>query len=325
MNYLLKRILISIVVFVVVINLVFVLPRLVPGNAADILASGSKVPAQDVKVIEARLGLNQPVTTQYALFLKNMFSWPPYFGVSYLYYPATVSSLFLVRIGWTLLLSALSFLFGVTLAYAFTSYSSLRRGGKFEIGALYTAIIFNSTPIFWVALLLLWIFSVHLGWFPLFGNLGFNPGSGINYWGTLLWHVVLPVITLGMSLYGESYLLLRGSVQEVLKSDYVLAARSRGLRDRILSLRYILRNSMLPLVSVLSFSLASLISRVVLVEAVFGYPGVGDLIVDAVGGRDYPVLQGSLFYLTLMIIVGGLMGDFLMTRLDPRLRIPEVS
>jgi peptide/nickel transport system permease protein len=127
-------------------------------------------------------------------------------------------------------------------------------------------------------------------------------------------------VTLGLSIFGESYLLLRGSTQEVLKSDYVLAARSRGLHDRTIASGYILRNSMLPLISIMSFSLASLISRLVLVEAVFGYPGIGDLLIDAVRLHDFPVIEGTLFYVTVMVILGGLLGDLLLLRIDPRLR-----
>ena len=94
----------------------------------------------------------------------------------------------------------------------------------------------------------------------------------------------------------------------------------RGLTDRVVATGYILRNSLLPFVSILTFSMASLISRVVLVEAVFGYPGVGDLIVDAIQNRDYPVLQGSLFFVVLMVIIGGLIGDLILVRLDPKIR-----
>jgi peptide/nickel transport system permease protein len=321
MHYLQKRILISALVFIVMVNLVFFLPRLVPGNAALILASGSKIPSQEVKVIEARLGLNQPLDVQYGLYLKNIFlTWPPYLGVSYLYYPSTVSSLFAVRIGWSLLLIAASFAVGVCGAYVAAGLTSTKRGGKLEVASLYTAIAFNSTPIFWAAMILLSIFSVFLGWFPLYGNVDAGTRGGLNYAGSVAWHAILPVITLSASLFGESYLLLRGSIQEVLKSDYILAAKARGLRERILSSRYILRNSLLPLVAVLSFSIASLVSRIVLIEAVFGYPGIGDLIVDAVGGRDYPVLEGSLFYLTIIIILSGLVGDVILLRLDPRLK-----
>ena len=218
-----------------------------------------------------------------------------------------------------LILSSLAL--GITIAYFATRITSTRRGGRLEAAILYAAIALNSTPIFWIAMLLLSIFSVYLGWFPLFGNVDPSISSGVGYYVSVIRHAVLPILTLSGALFGESYLLLRGSVQEVLRSDYVVAAKSRGLRDKIISSRYVLRNSLLPLISVMSFSLASLISRVVLVEAVFGYPGLGDLIVDAVGGRDYPVLTGSFFFLTMIILAGGLIGDYLLTKMDPRLNL----
>lgn len=320
MDYLRKRIVISVIIFIVVLNLIFFLPRLVPGNAAYILASSSRIPGQQVKLIEARLGLDKPLYVQYALYLKNTFAtWPPYLGVSYLYYPSTVFYLFTVRIFWTLLLILTSLALGIALAYFVTRVTATRRGGMLEAMALYAAIALNSTPIFWIAMILLSIFSVYLGWFPLFGNVSPGLSPGLGYYGSVIWHAVLPIVTLTGALFGESYLLLRGSVQEVLKSDYVVAAKSRGLKSKIISSRYVLRNSLLPMISVMSFSLAGLISRVVLVEAVFGYPGIGDLIVDAVGGRDYPVLTGSFFFLTIIILAGGLIGDYLLTRMDPRL------
>ena len=321
MKYIQRRILTYIVVFIAVINLVFILPRLVPGNAAEILAAGSKVPAQAIKLLEIRFGLNQPVYVQYELYLKGIFgSWPPDFGISFGYYPDTVTHLFLVRIPWTMLLILLSLALSLFMAYVVAGISSLRRGGKFEAAAMYVSILLNSTPIFWSAMVLLWVFAVSVSWFPQFGSVDEHLNFGINYIGSVLVHAVLPIIALSLSIFGESYLLLRGSSQEVLRSDYVLAAKSRGLADRMLASVYILRNSLLPLVSIITFSLASLISRVVLVEAIFSYPGIGDLIVDAVRLHDYPVIEGSLFYLTVMVIIGGLIGDFLLLRLDPRLR-----
>jgi peptide/nickel transport system permease protein len=321
MNFLAKRFIVSIIILVFVVNLVFFLPRLAPGNAAYILASASRVPGSEVKILEARFGLNYSVSTQYVLYLKNTFAtWPPYFGVSFLYYPITVSDLFAIRIPWTLLLIGTSLPLGLVIAYSVARLTSTRRGGKLEQLALYVAISMNSTPIFWTATLVLAVFSISLGWFPIYSNVSVGTTSVWDYIVSVVWHATLPILTLATALFGESYLLLRGSVQDILKTDYVTAAKSRGLKDSTVASRYILRNSLLPFVSVMSFSLAGLIARLILVEYVFGYPGVGDLVVDAAIGRDYPVLEGSLFYLTIIILVGGLVGEYLLVRLDPRLR-----
>ena len=196
----------------------------------------------------------------------------------------------------------------------------MRRGGKFELGSLYSSIFFWSIPAFWIGIVLIWVFGVSLHWLPVYGNIGFNPGSGVNYVYSLVTHAALPIATLTLVIFGQSYMLLRGAAQDVLKSDYVIAAKSRGLSDNSISNGYILRNSLLPLISLLGYSIASIISAEILVEAVFSYGGVGDLIVDAIINRDYPVLEGSFFYITLLVIGLALLGDFLLVKLDPRLR-----
>jgi peptide/nickel transport system permease protein len=321
MDFLRRRVLISVVVFFVALNLDFILPRLVPGNAAQIFASGTKLPQTEVILLEQRFGLNQPGYVQYYLFLKGIFlSWPPYFGVSFTYYPITVTDLILARLPWTILLVLTSFVLSFQISYILAGLSSLRRGGKFEIASLYTSILFWSTPAFWIGMILIWVFAVTAKWLPVFGNIDFNPGGGLDYVRSVITHAILPVLTLTAVVFGQNYLVLRGAAQEALKSDYVLAAKARGLKDRSIAFGYVLRNSLLPVVSLLGYSLASLMSAVVLVEVVFGYTGVGDLIVDAIINRDYPVLEGSFFYMTLIVIIGGLVGDFIMLKLDPRLR-----
>ncbi|MHB8567509.1 MAG: ABC transporter permease [Nitrososphaerales archaeon] len=321
MNFIRKRIITTIVAFFVATNLDFILPRLVPGNAAEIFASGTKLPATAVILIQERFGLNQPVTVQYVDYLRNVFgTWPPFFGFSFEFYPENVSYLIGVRIGWTILLIAASFILALLISYGMAMIATRRRGGKFEFGSVYTSIALTSTPPFWVAMILIWTFAVTLGWFPLFGNIDFNPGTGASYYISILRHAVLPVLTLTIVIFGQNFLILRGASQEVLKSDYVAAAKARGLKEGRVAREYIVRNSLLPLISLLGYSISSLISAVVLIEVVFGYTGLGDLIVDAIINRDYPVLEGSFFYLTLVVVIGALIGDFLLLKLDPRLR-----
>jgi peptide/nickel transport system permease protein len=321
MDFIKKRILIYIVVILVVANLDFFLPRLAPGDPSHLFVSSALNSNTQAQLVKARLGLNQPLITQYYLFLKDIFAtWPPYFGVSFQYYPTTVSALFLSRIGWTLLLITSSIALSVIMAYFMARRSALRLGGKTDTGFLYSAVTFQTVPIYWIGMILLWVFAFKYQWFPSFGNVTPNLGTSSGYIISVGYHAVLPIVVMTLSMFGQNYLILRGSLQEVLKSDFVTTAKTRGLRDKVLASSYILRNSLLPLVAVLSFSFASLVSRDVLVEAVFGYNGVGDLLVDGVVNHDYPVLEGSLFLLTLIIVIGGLVGDLLLIKLDPRLR-----
>jgi peptide/nickel transport system permease protein len=319
MGYLRRKILTYIAVIIFVFNFDFFLPRIAPGNAAELLAGGSFTEAK-IALATARFGLNQPLYVQYETYVKNvLFTWPPNLGLSFQYYPTPVFGLFMNRVGWTLLLIVTSLILSIVISYVMAGISSLRRGGKAELGFLYSSILTQAMPIFWTGLVLVWVFSVDLHWLPDFGN-GSNLHSGLGWYESVTLHAILPVVTMTVSILGQNYILLRGTAQEVLRSDYILAARTRGLRDRTIATAYILRNSLLPLVSILAFSFAGLVSRVVLVEAIFGYNGVGDLVTDAVVNHDYPVLEGTLLLVTLMIVLGGLIGDLLLVRLDPRLQ-----
>jgi peptide/nickel transport system permease protein len=320
MGFLKRRALTYLSVLLVSVNLDFFLPRLAPSNAAELLAAGSKLPYKEATLIAHRLGLNTPLPTQYYLYLKNIFlTWPPYFGSSYQYYPTTVTDLFFSRLGWTLLLIIPSFLIASLLAYLLAAAGTLRPAGKFETGTIYSSILLQGLPPFWIAMVFLWVFAVRLHLVPMFGAANLNA-SGLNLGLSILQHSLLPILVLSISLLGEDYLLLRASTVEVLKTDYVTSAKARGLSDRRISFDYILRNSLIPFVSLTSFSVASLISRVVVIESVFGYPGVGDLLVDATFNRDFPVLVGSFFFITILTVIGGMMGDVVLLKLDPRLR-----
>ena len=321
MNFLRRRIFTYIGVFIVTIQLIFIIPRLAPGNAASVLAGQNKFAPEATALLMQRFGLNQPITTQYLVYLKDLFlTWPPFLGLSYQYYPVPVTDLIVTRVAWTALLIGSGFALATVLSYVLVMMGSRKRGGKFELASLYSAIALHSIPLYWTAMILIWVFGASLKWFPVAGNVAFTTNSTLDYFTSVLWHAVLPVVAMGLSKLGENFLIIRGSTQEVLKADYVVAAKSRGLGNTFVAAKYVLRNSLLPFVSILSFSMASLVSRVVIVEAVFNYPGVGDLIVDAVVNRDYPVLQGTLFFLIVLIIIGGLIGDIILVRLDPRLR-----
>lgn len=320
MDYIKRRILISAIVFFAAINIDFFLPRFVPGNAAQIFASGTRLPSAEIALLTQRFGLDKPMYVQYFLFLKSVFSWPPDFGVSFQYYPYPVTYLIAVRLPWTLLLIALGLILAFQTSYLLAGLSSLRRGSKFEFASLYGSIVFWSTPAFWIGMILIWVFAVWLGWLPVFGSLGFNPGSGLSYVLDVIVHAVLPVVTLTAVIFGQNYFVLRGASQEVVKSDYVLAAKARGLKGSTIAFGYVIRNSLLPLVSLTGYSFASILSAVVLVETVFGYTGIGDLIVDGILNRDYPVLEGTFFFMTLIVVIGALIGDLILLKLDPRLR-----
>lgn len=323
MHYLLRRGLVSIAVILLVANLDFFLPRLIPDNAALTNTRGSIGEAVDIHSLTARYHLNLPMQIQYFDYMKGLFAtWPPNLGVSFEYYPMSVINVIGFRIGWTFGLIFVSLGLALLIVFTMAAVSSTRRGGKFEVASLYMSLSFHSIPVYWFSIVLLWVFGVVLGWFPVFGSV--DPGLKYGtetYVISVIRHGVLPVIALTLSLIGELYLTLRSSIQDVLQSDYVIAAELRGLRRRILAIRYILRNSLLPIVSLLTYSLAGLIGRIILIEAIFGYPGLGYLIIDGINTYDYPIIEGTFFILVLMVVIGGFVGDILLMKLDPRLRV----
>ena len=319
MNFLVKRGITYIVVLFAALNIAFFVPRLAAGNPAAILTSDTIFAQQAAHVVALRLGLNTPLYMQYITFWKNVFSWPPYFGVSFQYYPNTVTYVFAVRLQWSAILLVMSLVMATVFSYIMAAVGTLRRGGKYENSAVTSSITVHAIPTYWIAMVLLWIFGVSLHLVPFSGNIGFNPGTGWSYIESALYHAIMPSIALALPLMAENYLVLRASTQDVLKSDYVNAAEARGLRDRTLMNTYIMRNSVLPFVSITSFAMANLVGRLILVEVVFGYTGIGDLLVDAVIFRDYPVIVGSIFFVTLLVVVGGFIGDIILSRLDPRI------
>ncbi len=325
MKYLTKRLISYAAVIAAVSQLDFFLPRIAPGTPIALVPQDCASSCQQLAaLLNAEMGLNKPLYVQYIIYMKDIFlHWPPYFSVSQTYFPTPVLQLFLSKIGWTLLLVGGGIVLSLLAAFLVSSLGSLKRGGKVETSSVYGAIILQSTPVYWTGLILLWTFGVTLHWLPIFGNVSPTIPAGFTaaYVGSVLVHWVLPVTAMAGSMFGEMFLIIRGSTQEVLKTEYVLAAKMRGLKERTVAFYYILRNSMLPLVSVLSFSLASLIGRAVLIEIIFGYNGVGSMIVNAVSTKDYPVIEGSLFLITLIIVAGGLIGDMILLRIDPRLRI----
>ncbi|MDA4129549.1 MAG: ABC transporter permease [Thaumarchaeota archaeon] len=320
MRFLIRRLITYLVIIFAAFNINFFLPRVGPANAATILAGAAAFAPAERVLIAQRLGLNQPLLAQYLVNLKDVFAtWPPYFGVSYAN-NAPVATIFAQALPWTLILMISSFFLSLVFAFLATMLIALRRGGKLESGSTYAAISVHSIPIYFTSSILLSVFAVSLKWFPVFGSKSFVTQVGLPLLTSIVSHAVLPVVALSISLFGLDFLLLRGSIQEVLRDEYVIAAKLRGLPNRTIAWGYVLRNSLLPFVSLSAFSVANLVGRLIIVETIFGYPGIGGLVTDGIENKDYPMIMGVFMLLTFMVIIGGLIGDVVLTRLDPRLR-----
>ncbi|MCP9490562.1 MAG: ABC transporter permease [Solirubrobacteraceae bacterium MAG38_C4-C5] len=308
-------------VLFVAIVLNFALPRLAPGDAVDYLlppeAAGEVTAAQRESVL-AQYGLGGSPVAQFGSYLSRLAEGD--LGVS-IRYGQPVTEVLTERIGWTLLLVggalALSTLLGVLLGF----FAAWRRGSKSDTTSLTGVMVIDAMPPFFVGLLAILVFSVSLGWLPIFGALPATEASGLALVLEAGQRLILPLVTLTLGFVGTVYLIARASLVGELQEDYVIMAEAKGLSPRQVR-RHAQRNALLPVVTITLVGLGTLIGGAAVVETVFSYPGLGRLIYESVLARDYPVLQGAFLLLAVAVLLCNFVADLLYPLLDPRLRRP---
>lgn len=306
LSYIVRRILQNIPLVLLILTLVFFLLNILPGDAA--LLSGDVRLSRSPEVIDAiraRWGLDQPLHIRYFTYISNILRGD--LGTSYRTFER-VSVMVMEAILPTFQLVIFSFLialfFGVLLGFI----ASLYQGSIIDLITMITAIIGISAPNFWVGLMLMYFFAVILGLLP---SSGYGGGS-ISF-------MILPAITLGIPLIALLARSTRAAVLDVAQEDYVRTARSKGLSERIVQFRHVLRNALIPTMTIAALQLATLMANTVIVEKVFSWPGIGSLVVDSIFRRDIPVVQGCILVFSLGFILINLLADVLYGYLDPRI------
>jgi peptide/nickel transport system permease protein len=265
---------------------------------------GEQATPEQVAALRQALGLEEPLVTQYARFLGNAVRGD--FGVS-IRAQRPALPVVLERLPATLLLAAGAFVFAVALGLPIGVISAVKRLSLWDHGSMAVALLGQSMPVFWLGLMLIVVFSVHLGWFPVSGAGGPQ-------------HLVLPAVTLGTFLIGLIIRLTRSSMLDVLGQDYVRTARAKGLAEQAVILRHALRNALIPVVTLLGLQLGLLLGGAVITETVFAWPGVGMLTVTAIHQHDYPVVQCAVFISAVLVVTINWAVDVLYHVLDPRIR-----
>jgi len=321
-RYFLKRTAAYLLVLVVAVSVNFFLPRSIPGNPIEELSSGvGSLPIQldqgTLKSLRGFYGLDQPILFQYWRYLKGLATGDLGYSISY---RAPVAQLLLLRLPWTLFLTLSALIASFAAALVLGSRSGWKNEKEWQI--LVPAILLESAPPFVLGSFLLIFFSVKLPLFPLSGAYdafsGFSGGSKVF---DLAHHAALPILVLATSGFFSAYLVVRGSVLLVRDEPYVLMAEIKGLSERMIRRRYVLRNALLPVVTFFGMRLAhSVVGGAVLVEVVFAYPGIGRLCYEAVLSHDYPLLQGIFLTFTFCVLVINLCTDCLYVGLDPRVK-----
>jgi peptide/nickel transport system permease protein len=235
-------------------------------------------------------------------------------------YRRPVADLIAERIPYTLLLTIPALLFDALIGMGLGILSAVKQYTRTDKTLTLGSLVIYSVPGFWLALMLVLVFSVHLGWFPTSQTRSLDydllswPGKLLD----LLWHLALPVFVLGVASAAGTARYMRNRLLEVLSEEYVLGARARGLRERVVILRHALRNAMIPILTLYGLSLPFLLGGAVLIERVFAWPGLGLLGVEAVNGRDYPVILATTMIAAVLVILGNLLADVAYAIADPR-------
>jgi peptide/nickel transport system permease protein len=313
-----KRIFTSLLLVFLLVTAVFFIVRLAPGDPLDLMV-GENIRAEDREAMSHRFGLDRSLAEQYVRWLGNMARGD--IGVS-LARHQPVAEIISETLPVTLLLTISAYALHLLLAITAALVMSTRRGGLADGLLQGTGLLFFSVPSFWLGLMMILLFSGLLGWLPS-GGMHAPDAAFMDPWARfadLLRHMVLPVLTLALSMFMGTARYLRTALDEVLDQDYIIAARARGVGHRTLLFRHALPNALLPLVTLLGLHLPFLLGGAVVIEVVFGWPGMGSVTVDAIGDRDYPVIMITTLVAGLAVVVGSLLADILYMRVDPRVR-----
>ena len=317
LTFLLPRIVKMIVVVFAIVVANFLLIHAAPGDPASVLAgqSGAADP-QFVEQLRHEFGLDQPLSTQLWLYVSAVARGD--LGISHRQ-QRTVASLIGERLPATLLLTGVAFAFSITTGILLGMAAARRVGTVIDSLLTTLALAFYATPIFWVGLMLTLIFSVWLGWLPSFGMV--TVGPPIQGWAAIrdvAAHLVLPALTLGLFYMAVYARMTRSAMLEASGQDYVRTARAKGATEGRILRRHVLRNALLPVVTLAGVQAGQLIGGSVLVETVFAWPGIGRLAFDALLARDYQVLLGVFLVTSIMVVLFNLATDLLYLVIDPR-------
>jgi peptide/nickel transport system permease protein len=302
--YILRRLALSVLVLWGAVTVVFVAIRLAPGDPAQLML-GPSATTEEVAALRVRLGLDQPAPVQYARYLLQVAQLD--LGESLRLNQPALSAI-LERLPQTARLSGLAMLVAILLSFPMGIASAIRPGAILDRLISILSLLGQSVPNFWLGIMLILIFA---------RGLQLLPSGGADTWQ----HLVLPTVTLALPLVGILTRLIRSGLLDVLLDDYIRTARAKGLTPRAVMVHHALLNMLIPVVTVVGLQLGTLLGGAVIVESVFAWPGVGRLLVDAIGNRDYPLVQAAILFITAAFVLINLLVDVSYAYLDPRIRL----
>ncbi|MDI3340387.1 MAG: ABC transporter permease [Sphaerobacter sp.] len=310
-RYVVHRLIQAVGVVLLVSIFVFALIRLIPGNPVTIMLGENLSPDVERELVR-KWGLDRPVYEQYVTWLVNLFRGD--FGQSIRTHEP-VAQLIATRIPATSMLAVGAMIIAICVGLPAGMVAAYKANSGLDYAAMLTALVGLCIPSFWLGLLLMLLFSLKLHWFPVSGYVSplDDPGASLR-------HLVLPALALGVGLSASISRMTRSAMLDVLRQDYVRTARAKGLSEARTIFGHALRNAMLPTITVIGLQLGFLLGGSVVVEEVFSYPGIGQLLVFGISNRDYPLIQGVVMVFTLTFVLVNLLVDLSYAYLDPRIK-----
>jgi peptide/nickel transport system permease protein len=326
MNYVLRKITLFVVTLWAAVTMNFLLPRLMPGSPVDaaiakLSQGGQPVTNAQRHAIEIQLGSpHGSVVSQYFDYLGNMARLQ--FGSSYSFPNQSVAKTIGDALPWTLLLVGITTVVAFAIGTLLGVYAGWRRGTKSDATVTVGATLFAAFPPFWLGLLMLFVFAFKMNAFPIKGGYspGLTPNLSVSFLTNAVSHSFLPALTLAITSLSGWVFGMRNNMINTLGEDYVTFAEANGLRRRTIALKYAARNALLPNVTAFGLSLGAVVGGSVLVEGVFSYPGLGNLLYIAVTNHDFPLMQALFLVISVSMLVAIFIVDLLYVRLDPRVR-----
>lgn len=317
-EFFLKRLLQLLLTYWVILTVLFFVVRLVlPDPTAALIMEGLSVEEQ--AMVRARFGLDQPLITQYFIYLVNFVQGE--FGTSF-HYKAPVFPIVMENLLNTLVLMFPAILLSYTIGPILGVILSWRRGSKLEFGGIVSALVLRSAPVFWTGMIFILIFGIGLGILPTSG-MRTMPYEAVNFFDKVftldfLKHLILPALTIALYYLGLPMLIMRNTMLEVMGEDFIELCQAKGLSDRVIMYRHAARNALLPVVTQAAITIGMAVGGMVVVEVVFSWPGIGREMISAVRTSDYPIAQASFMLMAGMVLIMNFVADLIYGYLDPR-------
>jgi ABC-type dipeptide/oligopeptide/nickel transport system permease component len=325
MRYFARRTAFFVITLWAAVTLNFVIPRLQPGDPAEAIVGQltGQGPVDPDQIRAVRLMLGVPDTSllqQYWDYLGSLLRGD--FGISYTYFPYPVTHMIGEALPWTLVLVGVTQIIGFVAGTVLGAFAARRRNSRFDSFVTLGSQFVGSLPFFWIALLLLYLLAFVANWFPTAGgySASLEPTWSLAFLGDAIYHGILPALSILVTAPAGWIIGMRNNMVQSLGEDYTRLARAKGLTVRRITLAYGARVAVLPNVTGFALALGGILGGTVLVETIFDYPGLGRLLMEAVGARDYPLMQALFLFITIGVLLANLLADFLLGVLDPRVR-----